>query len=216
MTALRVCFVGDSITAGTADAEVLGWPGRLGATELARGHDLTVYNLGVRGETSTQIADRWRAEAGPRLPDDVDGALVFAFGINDSAIEPDVDPDAPRVPVERSVATARRILEAAARWRPTVMIGPAPIHPDGATIVRSAAVTYRFDNARSRTIDAAYAELTADLGVPYLRLFPRLQADADWRAALAAGDGVHPSADGYRLIAGLVGDWPAWRGWLES
>ena len=60
MTILRICFVGDSITQGTADKEYLGWPGRLCAGERARGHDLTCYNLGVRADTTADIARRWR------------------------------------------------------------------------------------------------------------------------------------------------------------
>lgn len=49
---IRICFIGDSITLGTGDAAMLGWPGRLGAIAWSQGHQVTVYNLGVRGETS--------------------------------------------------------------------------------------------------------------------------------------------------------------------
>ncbi len=41
MTAIRICFVGDSITAGTGDNTCLGWPGRISAAEIARGHDVS-------------------------------------------------------------------------------------------------------------------------------------------------------------------------------
>jgi acyl-CoA thioesterase I len=87
MTVLRICFIGDSITAGSGDDHYLGWPGRVCAAERAKGHDLTAYNLGVRADTSVLIAARWRAEAAARLPPEHAGALVFAFGINDTAEE---------------------------------------------------------------------------------------------------------------------------------
>jgi len=117
MTRLRVCFIGDSITAGTGDERFLGWPGRLALHEHAAGHDVTVYNLGVRADTSENVAARWQAECRARLPAHVNGALVFAFGVNHAAIERG---KGLRVPIERSVATARRVLEAASAWLPTL------------------------------------------------------------------------------------------------
>ncbi|HUO23736.1 MAG TPA: hypothetical protein VMU59_14580, partial [Caulobacteraceae bacterium] len=61
---LRVCFLGDSFTQGTGDDAALGWVGRVVAAERGRGHDLTGYNLGVRGQTGADIAERAAAEAG--------------------------------------------------------------------------------------------------------------------------------------------------------
>ena len=77
MTELRICFVGDSITNGTSDDDCLGWPGRLCSAERNSGHDISSYNLGIRAETSEQIASRWRAECTPRLPEPYPAALVF-------------------------------------------------------------------------------------------------------------------------------------------
>ena len=42
MVQIRVGFVGDSITHGTGDETLLGWPYRVGQAEVARGHDVTV------------------------------------------------------------------------------------------------------------------------------------------------------------------------------
>jgi len=79
VTAIRICFTGDSITLGTGDETTLGWPGRLGRAAWSQGHEDTVYNLGVRGETSADIRLRWRNEAARRLPSTMNWALVFAF-----------------------------------------------------------------------------------------------------------------------------------------
>ncbi len=216
MVAIRICFVGDSITVGTGDDRYQGWPALAAAAEAARGHDLTLYNLGVRGDTSIQLAARWQAECRARLPDDVNGALVFSFGVNDAAIEPTADPERPRVPLAQSIATAREILSTAQSWLPTLMIGPTPVRVDGVQIVRSPQVTYDFLNQRTQTIDAAYAKLTAELGVPYLELFADLEGDPDWAAALRTGDGVHPSQAGYAMMAERIARWPAWRRWFDG
>jgi len=47
MTGVRVCVIGDSITDGTEDTAFLSWPGWRCAAEVAKGHDLTEYNLGI-------------------------------------------------------------------------------------------------------------------------------------------------------------------------
>ena len=87
MTELRVCFIGDSLVLGTGDDDFLGWPGRVMQRERQAGHDLTMCNLGIRGDTTTMIETRWRAEAEARMPAETPCALVFSFGCNDMAMD---------------------------------------------------------------------------------------------------------------------------------
>lgn len=213
MTTLRICFVGDSITNGTLDDDMLGWPGRLCAGERAAGHDLTCYNLGIRADTSSDIRHRWRAECNARLPDHVPGALVFAFGVNDMA---DQEGLGLRVPQEESLANARAILEEAKDWLPTLWIGPAPAEMSMQPLRIADAVVFDFRNDRTADLNRAYAELAAELEIPYLDLFTPLSAADRWAAALTAGDGVHPVSDGYALMTELISDWSAWRGWMAA
>lgn len=56
---LRICFVGDSYVNGTSDPDCLGWAGRVAVVARRKGYNFTYYNLGVRRETSTDIAKRW-------------------------------------------------------------------------------------------------------------------------------------------------------------
>ncbi len=209
-TRLRICFIGDSITAGTGDDRFLGWPGRLAAHEHAAGHDVTLYNLGIRADTSENLAARWEAEARARLPAHVDGALVFAFGVNDMAVERG---KGLRVPLERSIAVAQSMLTTAKAWLPTLWIGPAPVAADGSVIAPSPDIAYEFMNERVSRLNDAYAKLAGRVGVPYLDLYAALDATPAWQPALAAGDGVHPTAEGYLLIAEIIRAWPGWRAW---
>ena len=190
---LRICFVGDSMVAGTGDPQALGWCGRVVAQSATQGFALSAYNLGVRRDTSTDIAQRWREECARRLPPDCTPHVVFNFGVNDTT---QLD-GGPRVSTHDSIANLRTILnEAQSRYR-VAMIGPPPI-ADAA------------QNPRIRALCVAFRSACASLSVPYLAVFDALHANTIWMQQVAAGDGAHPQAEGYRALAALVLDWPQW------
>ncbi len=213
MTKIRICCIGDSLTAGTADPEFRGWPALACAPARAAGHDVTLYNLGVRGDTSELVAARWRREAEARLPAEVNGALVFGFGVNDCA---DMAGVGIRVPPARSLATARTLLSEAKVWLPTLWVGPAPVDEAVQPVEPYPGGVFDFRNARIAELSAAYAGLAAELEVPYLDLYAPLAGDPRWAASLAASDGVHPEAEGYALMAEQVLAWEPWRRWFEA
>lgn len=197
---MRICFIGDSFVNGVGDPLCLGWVGRICAQAKERGVDLTAYNLGIRRDTSRDIAVRWRAEAMARQPAELPGLLVFSFGANDCC--PD-EACGVRVPLADSVATARRILAEARALRPTLMVGPPPIDDDAI-------------NARTQALIAELSRLCGDLAVPFLDTFPPLSASPVWAAEVRAGDGAHPAAGGYDALAAVVGQWPAWQAALAG
>jgi lysophospholipase L1-like esterase len=77
-------------------------------------------------------------------------------------------------------------------------------------------VTYDFQNDRIASLDRAYQAAAAEIGVPYLPMFPRLIDNDAWHAAVAAGDGVHTAGVGYAMIARAVAEWGGWRAWLRG
>jgi lysophospholipase L1-like esterase len=192
---MRICFIGDSFVNGTNDPLCLGWTGRVCAAARARGGDLTLYNLGIRRDTSRDIAARWHAECAARLPDDQPGLLVFSFGVNDCTED---SPGRLRVEPPDTLATAREMLARAQAWRPTLMVGPPPI-PDEPIRHRTAALSQ------------ALATLCSELGVPFLNVHTPLSTHAVWLDETARFDGAHPAAGGYDALAALVEAWPAWR-----
>lgn len=203
---MRLCFVGDSITSGQGDPCKLGWPGRVAAAFHRCGIDLTVYNLGVRGDTSTDIAGRWHAECRARLPAGVRGAVIFAFGVNDASEAG----GRTRVPLEQSLENARGLMmQARALW-PCAWIGPAPIDEGRQPLTLESGDTRWRSNAVIGGYDEAYRLLAAELGIDYLDLFAPLLAADDWTRRCLV-DGLHPDANGYEAMAALVERWPAFR-----
>ncbi|MEQ8227465.1 MAG: GDSL-type esterase/lipase family protein [Rhodospirillales bacterium] len=211
MTQIRICFVGDSLTNGTGDGAYLGWPGRLCRREIKAGHDITLYNLGIRAETTEMIRARWRAECAPRLLDSFPGGLVFSFGTNDTAEEGGQT----RVTFDRSLENARAMISEAMDWKPTLWIGPPPVDETQQPFQAGPGMPQRdFLNSRVAALSDAFADIAAEMGVPYLDLFTPLSGDSAWQSA--AGDGVHPPDDGYAIIAERVAGWDAWRSWFPE
>jgi acyl-CoA thioesterase-1 len=211
MTALRVCFIGDSITNGTGDARMLGWPGYLCQAEVQAGHDMTDYNLGIRGNTSDDIAPRWRAEVEARLPAaGLRCAIVFNFGLNDATEQE----GAMRVPLSASIKNARAMLGAAKEMHPTLWVGPSPVDDARMPLTTQEGFVRDKRNARSADYNLAFRALADELGVPYLDMMSALINEPAWPGML--DDGLHPLAEGHQRMAAIVGAWPAWRALLSG
>jgi lysophospholipase L1-like esterase len=192
-------FFGDSHTVGVGDEEGLGWTGRVVAAAMEEGIPTTSYNLGVGGETSSDVAGRWRAEARPRLPDppdEGDARVVLAFGVNDVSL----GDESRRCSQEQSLLALEEVLLGAqGLGLRRFVVGPAPIDDEGL-------------NDRIAELSYAYRMLCARHRVPFVPLVDELRDNETWRRSIAAGDGCHPGAAGYAEIARLVlaADWLDW------
>lgn len=190
MEDLRLLCFGDSFVAGVGDPHGQGWVGRVVAAAFAAGRPLNAYGLGVRRETSVEVAVRWRFEAMPRLARDADCRVVFAVGANDTTEERGTV----RVAPERSRMALDKMLDQAATMRlPAAVAGPPPVG-DAA------------QRARTVALSDTFAELCAERDVPFWPVAETLASNPMWLDEQAAGDGAHPAAGGYGLLAELLLD----------
>jgi len=183
-----LCFIGDSLTQGIGDELALGWVGRLARESFGkdpeRVRQLTFCNLGLRGDSSVQIAARWRQETDRRRRPGEGMAFVFSFGAADGKFA---------VPFDDTERASRQVLAEAATLGRTLYIAPPPA----------------FDpqwSAHNRQVGQAVCGLCAELGVPTFDLHQPLSVQADYMASLEA-DGIHPDAAGYERMAGLLRGW---------
>ena len=216
MVQIRIGFVGDSITHGTGDETLLGWPYRVGQAEVSRGHDVTVYNLGIRADTSELVEERWLAECRARLKPGFNCATVFAIGINDSAHEKSENRDGRRVNLDRSLRVISEIMTQAREFGPVLWVGLTPVIEDMMPLDRLPGVIYDFRNDAIDVYNRAYKENAAVLDIPYLDLFAALIDDPVWDKSLLESDGLHPNAKGYDLMAALIADWAGWRALFDG
>ena len=195
---MRICFVGDSFVNGTGDPEYLGWTGRICRAVRRKGLDITYYNLGIRRNTSADIAVRWLEEVSRRLPEECNGRVVFSFGVNDTTLEEGKT----RINFQNSIENTSKILTEANPLFPVLMVSPPPV-PDIEQNIRVAELSRQFDS------------VCRQLDVPYLDVFNPLQASAVWLKEAAANDGYHPGLAGYSELAKLVERWCGWLSWIE-
>jgi acyl-CoA thioesterase-1 len=194
----RVLFFGDSFVAGVGDPTGRGWVGRVVEASHQAGVPLTSYNLGVRRDTSADVAARWRAEAQARMRDaGASYGVVLGVGVNDTTEEDGRVRVAPGLAVEH----LDRLIEGArALGLDVLVVGPPPAGEPA-------------QDSRVRALSARFADLAAQRGVPFVATVDALCASWDWTREAAANDGSHPGAGGYAALAGLVLA-AGWLGWL--
>ncbi len=199
LSQIRICFVGESFVNGTGDPECLGWTGRICVDANKKGHDITYYNLGVRGETTEALKHRWYNEVNYRLPKEYDGRVVFSFGVNDTTIEN----GNLRVSLVNSILNAREILSQAKQLYPVLMVSPVPMLDND-------------QNTRIAELSKYFARICRELNIPYLDVFPTLKQSTIWFDEVQGYDKAHPRAKGYQVLADIVQNWDAWLKWFPN
>lgn len=188
---VRICVVGDELSAGMGDARGLGWVGRV----IARTHSeepLFATSLAVPDETSTALSGRWESECFRRFAPGCDNRLVVALGSADLTAG---------LSVARSRLNLANILDSARSQQVEVFVVGPPPRPD-------------VDGDALAALSDAFADVSTRRQVRYVETFAPLRTHDQWLADVAAGDGVHPGQAGYGLLAWLVlhNGWYAWIG----
>jgi len=162
--------LGDSLTAGYNLPASEAFPAQLEAALRERGHDVTIVNAGVSGDTASGGRDRvdWSVEDG------TDG-VILALGANDMLRG--LDPERTRAAL---AATIARLHERDIAVLLAGMMAGRNLGPDFA-----------------QAFDAIYPELAEENGV---MLYPFFLDGVAGEAALNLDDGIHPNAEGVAVM----------------
>jgi lysophospholipase L1-like esterase len=199
---IRICFLGESFVNGTGDPEFLGWTGRVCQDAQTQGYKITHYNLGVRGETSRYLKQRWLQEVSYRLPTECDGRVIFSFGVNDSGSAGKKQ----GIELTESIDNLYSILQEAKQIYPVLVVGPPPCGD----------VNQHQRNQIIATLSQEFALVCEQLEVPYLDVFASLVNSSVWLTEAKTNDGAHPRAAGYAEFAKIVQKWDAWLDWFSA
>jgi acyl-CoA thioesterase I len=165
-----ILALGDSLTAGLGVEQSQAFPARLEAALRAKGHDVTIINAGVSGDTAAQGEARldWA------LTDDVDAAIV-ELGANDALRG--------LPPAQAEAALTKIVDKLQAKKLPVLLAGMRAPPNLGADYVNE--------------FEGMYLRLAARPGVVFYPFFlDGVVADAK----LNQGDGIHPTAAGVDVI----------------
>lgn len=167
---LRIVALGDSLTAGHGLPAQDAFPTQLQKALRAKGHDVTIVNAGVSGDTASGGLDRlaWS------VPDGTDG-VILELGANDALRG--IDPKVTKAAIEKILARL------AARHVPVLLAGMKSPRNMGPDYVKA--------------FDAIYPALAATHSVVF---YPFFLAGVATDPTLNQGDGMHPNAKGVLVV----------------
>jgi acyl-CoA thioesterase-1 len=172
---VRIVVLGDSLSAGFGLAAQDALPAKLERALKAKGHNVTIENAGVSGDTAAGGLARldWSVADGT-------DAVILELGANDALRG--ADPKQTRTSLE---AIIRKLKERRIAVLLAGMLAPRNLGPD-------------YVNA----FDSIYPELAAEHG---LILYPFILDGVAGDRALNQGDGIHPTAAGVDImVKGLL------------
>lgn len=203
---LKIVAIGDSLVYGFGDPQGGGWIEQLRRwwmSPQSGGHVL--YNLGVRGDRTQQVAARLEAEFRHRgeLRNRVPDLIILSVGVNDSARV--ARPDGKNY-TDFSVFTSEMtsLLNQAQQLCPVLFVGMVPV--DEAKMPFLDCLYY------NHTDQYRYKEATKqacqERGIPYLDIFQKwLERGESWRCDRMTQDGLHPNTLGYQALLEDVLNW---------
>jgi len=195
-----ICAFGDSITWGAFDTEKGGWVERLKAYLLESDND--VYNLGVSGDKTPHILERFEIETKTRVEEGEDVILVFAVGINDSYfIQSKKDFMTPPENFKRNI---QEIIERAQKISSKIIfVGLTPVDE-----LKTSPIPWDTDKFFKNENIEKYNEIIRSAcrenKVHFIEIFNNW-IKSDYRDMLE--DGLHPNSEGHKKIFETVKDY---------
>ena len=203
--ALRVVALGDSLVYGYGDIAGGGWVERLRRRWMGENDGHILYNLGVRGDRTYQVAQRLegefrhRGELRNRVPD----LMMLSVGVNDSARlgRPD---GRLFTNFEEFQQQITNLLDQAQQLCPVLFVGMVPVDE---TKMPFADCFYfnQFDQYRFKEVTKQACQSRQ---IPYLDIFDLwLGRGETYIRSRVTEDGLHPNVAGYEALFEDVFNW---------
>ncbi|MBD2354332.1 G-D-S-L family lipolytic protein [Tolypothrix sp. FACHB-123] len=205
---LKIIALGDSLVYGFGDPDKGGWVEQLRRQWMlpdSSGHVL--YNLGVRGDRTQQVAQRLevefrhRGELRNRVPD----LIILSVGVNDSArlSRPDGRNYTDFALFESQIA---ELLEQAQQLCPVVFVGMVPVDEAKMPFLDC----FYYNHADQYRYKEATRIACNQRRIPYLDIFDQWMERGElWRRKRISDDGLHPNTFGYQALLEDVINWQA-------
>jgi lysophospholipase L1-like esterase len=198
----NICVFGASISSGLNDFQEGGWCGRLKKQLLPKGY--LVNNLGIIGESSTELLQRFESECVPRKPD----GIIIAIGCNDSQFL--MDEQRVRVELHETIQNFEQLIDLARKFTTQVVVlGLTPVEEEriNPIFMQEKRKIYLYSWLVSYDLSIEYVAIQK--GVPFIPTMDVLDgSDLD--------DGLHPNSKGHeKLYETILKQLQSFR-WFES
>ncbi len=198
---MRVLIFGDSITQGMWDTHG-GWAQRLVADFFDKQlKDLDsdvpwVYNLGVSGDTTERLLNRFEAETVARM--DAEVAFVFAIGTNDAWINAD---GGFNMSPEAYAANLKKLIDRARKYGQRILfVGLASVDESHTMPVSWIDISYT--NERLALFEQTLQQVCHKQKVGFVPVFETFRKAQTTQNLLS--DGLHPNDEGHTLLYELI------------
>ena len=195
---MRVLVFGDSITYGAWDKEG-GWVQRL-RKFLEKKNFFVVYNLGVSGNDTNDLLERFEFETNQRLKEGEETVILFAIGTNDSQFLHKESQN--RVPIENFKENIRKLIKLARKFSSKIaFVGLTPVDETKTDpIPWDRNKSYK--NEFIQKYNQAIKTICNENKISFIEVFEKLKG----KNQNFLEDGLHPNSNGHQQIFELVKD----------
>jgi lysophospholipase L1-like esterase len=182
----KILIFGDSIIWGACDTEG-GWVQRLRKyfdENWSEKFDYSVYNLGIPGNTTEDLLERFEFETKQRLKENEDIMFIFGIGINDSQFIH--SKNGLRYSLEEFEGNIQKLVDLARKYSSSItFVGLTPVD-DSKT------------NEYVKQFDKKIKEVCEKNNINYIYMFDKLDLND------LEEDGLHPDNEGHNKMFKVI------------
>lgn len=196
MNDIDVFIFGDSITYGVGDDEKCGWVNRFRLSlEKDKQRDYNVFNLGISGDVTEGVKNRFDFEFNTRKDEENDKIIIFAIGVNDTQ---DINGNY-RVTLEQFKDNILYLISNARKYVDNIVfIGLSKVD-ETKVVPLSWNKEKSYFNKKVIEFDNKLEEICGENNVRYLKMYDLLSVND-------LLDGIHPNSIGHQKICDKVLD----------
>ncbi len=193
---MNICIFGDSITYGAFDTEKGGWANRLHLyLDSKNDFEDEVYNLGISGDHTEGLLERFDSEAKSRESD----FLIFAIGMNDSQFV--ISENQNRVLLEKFEQNIKELISRARKITNKILfVGLTPVD-EAKTVPIPWDTDKMYKNEYVEKYNSKIKEICESEAVEFIDIFSDMIKE-NYTSMLV--DGLHPDAKGHEWLANRI------------
>ena len=197
---VQILIFGDSITYGAWDKEG-GWVWRLRKFLDENYEDYLIYNLGISGNNTDDLIERFEFETKQRLKENDETIIIFAIGTNDSQFVRSENKN--RIVLEKFKDNLQKLINLAQEFSSKIIfVGLTPVDE-----TKTTPIPWNTDKSYKNEYIQKYNETIKNIcdenKIYFIEVFEKLK-ETNYQELLE--DGLHPSSVGHQKIFEVVKD----------